>query len=117
MLSIYVYQKCSTCRDALKWLDARGISYQVIAIRDTPPSVAELQTVATAMGGEIRRLFNTSGIDYREMGMKDKFHTMTEVAALELLSTHGNLVKRPFVIGDGVALVGFKIVEWERTWP
>lgn len=114
---MYIYQKCSTCRDAMKWLDARGIPYEVAAIRDTPPSVAELKAVAAALGGEIKKLFNTSGIDYREMGMKDKIPAMTEAAALELLSTHGNLVKRPFVLGDGVALVGFKAAEWERAWP
>jgi arsenate reductase (glutaredoxin) len=100
----------------MKWLKARGVPYQVTAIRDTPPTVAELMTVAAAFGGEIRKLFNTSGIDYREMGMKDRLPEMTEAEALALLSTHGNLVKRPFVIGDGVALVGFKVADWERTW-
>ncbi len=113
MLTVYIYQKCSTCRDALKWLDAREIGYQVKAIRETPPTVKELEIMLAATGGELRRIFNTSGVDYREMGMKDRLATMTEAEALELLSTHGNLVKRPFVIGDGKALVGFKPAAWE----
>jgi arsenate reductase (glutaredoxin) len=112
MLTIYTYQKCGTCREALKWLDARGISYQVKAIRETPPTVAELKMTLAAVGGDLRRLFNTSGIDYRELGMKDKLPEMSETEALELLATNGNLVKRPFVTGSGKALVGFKQAVW-----
>ncbi len=112
MITIYIYQKCSTCRDALKWLDERRIDYQVRAIRETPPTVKELETMLAALGGEVRKIFNTSGMDYREMGMKDKLPAMTDAEALKLLATHGNLVKRPFVVGDGKALVGFKAAEW-----
>ena len=112
MLTIYTYQKCGTCREALKWLDARGISYQVKPIRETPPTVAELKTMLAAMGGDLRKLFNTSGVDYRELGMKDRLPEMAETEALELLATNGNLVKRPFVTGCGKALVGFKQTVW-----
>lgn len=112
MLTIYTYQKCGTCSEALKWLDARGISYQVKAIRETPPTVAELETMLAAQGGELRRIFNTSGIDYRELGMKDKLPEMSQQEALELLATNGNLVKRPFITGCGKALVGFKETVW-----
>ena len=112
MLTIYTYQKCGTCREALKWLDARGISYQVKPIRETPPTVAELKTMLAAMGGDLRKLFNTSGVDYRELGMKDRLPEMAETEALELLATNGNLVKRPFVTGRGKALVGFKQAVW-----
>ncbi|RYD32318.1 MAG: arsenate reductase family protein [Verrucomicrobiaceae bacterium] len=112
MLTVHAYQKCSTCRDALKWLTARGIPHEVKAIRETPPSVTELKTVLQATGGDIRKLFNTSGVDYRELGMKDKLPTLSEAEALELLSKNGNLVKRPFVLGDGKALVGFKESDW-----
>lgn len=112
MLTIYTYQKCGTCREALKWLDTRGISYQVKAIRETPPTVAELETMLAAQGGELRRIFNTSGIDYRELGMKDKLPEMSQQEALKLLATNGNLVKRPFVSGCGKALVGFKETVW-----
>ena len=115
MLTVYAYQKCSTCRDALKWLTARGIPHEVKAIRETPPTVTELKTVLSGTGGDLRKLFNTSGVDYRELGMKDKLPTITENEALELLSTNGNLVKRPFVLGDGKALVGFKEAEWAEA--
>lgn len=96
-------------------MEARGITHRVKAIRETPPGVAELRTMLKAHGGELRRLFNTSGIDYRELGLKDRLPALTEAAALDLLHANGNLVKRPFVIGDGVAMVGFKPEVWERT--
>ena len=112
VLTIYIYQKCGTCREAIKWLDARGISYHVKAIRETPPSLAELKTMLAAMGGDVRKLYNTSGVAYRELGMKDKLQTMHETDVLELLTTNGNLVKRPFLIANGKALVGFKEAEW-----
>lgn len=112
MLTVYAYQKCSTCRDAQKWLTARGIPHEVKAIRETPPTVTDLKTVLQATGGDIRKLFNTSGVDYRELGMKDKLPAMSEAEALKLLSTNGNLVKRPFALGGGKALVGFKESDW-----
>jgi arsenate reductase len=115
MLTVYIYQKCSTCRDALKWLDGHGIPYQMKAIRETPPGVAELKTALGLMDGQIRRLFNTSGIDYRALGIKDQLPAMSESEALALLSQNGNLVKRPFLIGDGIALAGFKAEVWEQT--
>jgi arsenate reductase (glutaredoxin) len=110
VIILYGYEKCSSCRDAMKWLDAHGLDYEVRAIRETPPSVPELRA---ALAGGIRRLFNTSGMDYRELGMKDKLPGMDETTALELLASHGNLVKRPFVIGSGITLVGFKPAEWQ----
>ena len=116
MLTVYVYQKCSTCRDAVKWLRARKIDYQEKAIRETPPSAAELKAVLAATGGDIRKLFNTSGVDYRELGMKDKLPRMSEAEALELLAANGNLVKRPFVTGDKKGLVGFKEAEWATAF-
>jgi arsenate reductase len=115
MFIVYVYQKCSTCRDALRWLDGQGIPYQVKAIRETPPGVAELREALALLGGDIRKLFNSSGMDYRAMGMKEKLPGMSETGALELLSTHGNLVKRPFLIGGGKALAGFKPELWRKT--
>ena len=115
MLTVYVYQKCSTCRDALKWLDENGIAHQVKMIRETPPTPAELKTALDAFGGELRKIFNTSGMDYRALGFKDQLPTMSESAAFELLSKNGNLVKRPFLIGEGKALVGFKVDQWRKT--
>lgn len=112
---VYVYQKCSTCRDALKWLDAHGIEHQIRAIRETPPSVAELRAALDACGGELKRLINTSGNDYRALGLKDKLPSLTDDEVLALLSQNGNLVKRPFLMGDGVTLNGFKPDVWKKA--
>ncbi len=115
MFRVYIYQKCSTCRDATRWLDDHRIAYVALPIRETPPTPAELETALRILGNDLRKLFNTSGMDYRALGMKDKLPAMTEAQAFDLLSRHGNLVKRPFVIGDGVALVGFKPEVWEKA--
>lgn len=116
MITIYVYQKCSTCRDALKWLDSRKVSYEVKAIRETPPSATELEEMLNARGGDLRKIFNTSGLDYRELGLKDQLPTMSEAEAFALMGGNGNLVKRPFLLGDGKALVGFKEADWEAAF-
>lgn len=117
MLKIYTYSGCSTCKNATKWLKAKNVSYQEIPIRETPPTIPELQAVLAAQNAELRALFNTSGQDYRELGMKDKLPTMTTDAALELLSQQGNLVKRPFAIDSEkkVFLVGFKEGAWAES--
>lgn len=114
MLTVYTYSSCSTCRDATKWLRARGVAFVEKPIRETPPSVSELKAMLKHLGGssELRRLFNSSGQDYRAMGLKDKLPTMSEAEALALLTKQGNLVKRPFVIGAGVGLVGFDESRW-----
>lgn len=117
MLTVYVYQKCSTCRDALKWLAAREIPHQVKAIRETPPPPVELAAALAAFGGDLRKIFNTSGIDYRALRLKDRLSAMNESEAFDLLSKNGNLVKRPFLIGEGKVLVGFKQAEWEKSLP
>lgn len=115
MLTVHVYQKCGSCREALKWLDAHGIPHEVKAIRETPPGPAELKTALKLLGGDIRKLFNTSGMDYRALGLKDQLPSMCEDDAINLLSRNGNLVKRPFVLGKGVALTGFKPETWSQT--
>lgn len=116
MITFYRYQKCSTCRDAQKWLDARGVDYQVKEIRETPPADAELKAMLDAHNGDLKKIFNTSGMDYRELGLKDQLPTMTESQAFALMRKNGNLVKRPFVIGDGKAVVGFKPDAWEKAF-
>ena len=85
------------------------------AIRETPPTSAELETALKALG-DLRKIFNTSGMDYRAMGLKDQLPGMTQAAAFELLGKNGNLVKRPFLIGEGKVLVGFKEPEWRKTF-
>jgi arsenate reductase len=114
-MKVYGYTGCGTCRKAWKWLDAKGIAYSALAIRETPPSVAELKQVLTAVGGDLKRLFNTSGGDYKALDLKSKLPGMAVEEALALLSANGNLCKRPLVLGQGVALVGFKVEEWEAA--
>jgi len=109
---LYAYAGCGTCRKAIAWLSARGIEVEMIPIRENPPSVVELKTMLGRQGGVLRRLFNTSGQDYRALGLKDTLPGLSEEEALELLAAKGNLVKRPFLLGPGVGLVGFKEEEW-----
>ena len=115
MVSVYAYKNCDTCRKALKWLGEHGVAHEVKAIRDTPPTAQELLVAVNAFKGDLRPLFNTSGTDYRELGLKDKLPKMSTEEAVSLLSGNGNLVKRPFLIGDGVVLVGFKEDEWKQA--
>jgi arsenate reductase (glutaredoxin) len=111
-MKVFTYKNCSTCKKATKWLSERGIAFEEIAIRDKPPSVAELKAMLSYRNGELRTLFNTAGGDYRELNMKEQLPTMPEADALKLLAGRGNLVKRPFLLGEGFGLVGFKEPEW-----
>lgn len=115
-LTVYTYANCDTCRRAVKWLRAEGVDFVEQPIRETPPSPAELRTMLAAHGGELRRLFNTSGRDYREQKLGEKLPNLTPDAALKLLAANGNLVKRPFAIGPGVALTGFDATAWQTTF-
>ena len=115
-LKIYTYKNCGTCQKALKWLDAQGIRYNNVPIRETPPKVAELKTMLAAMDGNIKKLFNVAGQDYRALNMKEKLPALSEKEALKLLAGNGNLVKRPFVLGDGAATVGFKEDVWAELF-
>jgi len=115
MLKIYAYKNCDTCRKAIKWLSGRKIKHEILAIRETPPTLTELRIMLQAQG-ELRKLFNTSGRDYKELGLKDKFPKLSEAEALTLLVSNGNLVKRPFVLGKNMALLGFKQGEWEEIF-
>ena len=112
-MKFYQYKNCSTCRKAQKWLDAQGVDYEMIDITQQPPSVAELETMLAGQDGTLRKLFNTSGLEYRALDMKTRLPGMPTDEALGLLSGNGKLVKRPFLIGDGVTLVGFKEEDWQ----
>ena len=112
VLKIYTYENCDTCRRAVKWLKAHELGFDEHPIRERPPSIAELHTMLVAYDGELRRLFNTSGGDYREQKLGEKLPGMSETAALALLAGNGNLVKRPFLLGGKVALVGFDDKVW-----
>jgi arsenate reductase (glutaredoxin) len=109
---IYTYAKCSTCRLATQWLRRHGLVFEERPIRETPPAMTELRAMLAAQGDEMRRLFNTSGRDYRALGLGDKLASTSEADAFALLRGNGNLVKRPFLLGPRAALVGFN----EKTW-
>ena len=116
-LKIYTLAQCSTCRRATQWLRAHGFGFEERAIRETPPTLPELRGMLAAHGGEIRRLFNTSGLEYRAQKLSEKLPGLGASAALALLAGNGSLVKRPFLIGDGVALVGFNEAQWAAALP
>ncbi|MEO6848708.1 MAG: Spx/MgsR family RNA polymerase-binding regulatory protein [Chthoniobacterales bacterium] len=115
MLKVYTYAKCSTCRNAVKFLQSQNIPFKDIPIRETPPSLKELQGMLSAYQGQIRKLFNTSGLDYRAAGLGVKLPKMKDKDALSLLTTNGNLVKRPFAIDEKTHLVGFDETVWRNA--
>ncbi|MGB0416169.1 MAG: arsenate reductase family protein [Coraliomargarita sp.] len=115
MLKLYTYTNCGTCKKATKWLAEQGIGFEEHPIRETPPSVDELKCQLAYQNGELRKLFNTAGGDYRELNLKERLASMSQSQALELLASRGNLVKRPFVLGAGFGLVGFKQDVWEAA--
>jgi arsenate reductase (glutaredoxin) len=115
MVKVYAYSKCDTCRRALKFLRERRIVFREIAIRETPPTLPELRAMLTARGN-IRNLFNTAGADYKALGLSAKLSKLSETEALALLAKNGNLVKRPFLSGEGVNLVGFNAIEWQAAF-
>src|SRR3978361_1197504 len=106
-LVVYQYPQCSTCRKALKWLAARGIAFESIDIVQNPPSKAELRQALKGAAIPLRKLFNTSGVSDREGRLGGRLVTMTEADAIDALAKDGKLIKRPIVLGKGVALVGF----------
>ena len=107
------YPPCSTCRKAKKWLDANGISYTDRHIKENNPTYEELKTWYTISGLPLKKFFNTSGLIYKDMGLKDKLPTMSGEEQLKLLATNGMLVKRPLVVGPDYVLTGFREQEWQ----
>ncbi|HVV85885.1 MAG TPA: Spx/MgsR family RNA polymerase-binding regulatory protein [Kofleriaceae bacterium] len=112
-LKVFQYPKCSTCRNAMKWLDAHGVAYEKVDIVEQPPSRALLAKAAKAAGLSPKKMFNTSGESYRSGGFKAKLDTMSDAAALAALAADGKLIRRPLVVGDDLALVGFKPDDWQ----
>ena len=108
------YPKCSTCKKAEQYLQAKGLSFTVRDIKTDNPTADELRTWHVASGLPLKRFFNTSGNLYKQLGLKDKLPTMSEDEQLELLASDGMLVKRPLVIYDGGVLVGFKQAEYDE---
>ncbi len=108
------YAKCTTCRKAKKWLDENGVVYTDRPIKEQNPTAQELRLWQEKSGLPLRKFFNTSGLLYKQMALKDKLPTMTEDEMLALLATDGMLVKRPLLVGEDFVLVGFKEAEWAR---
>ena len=107
------YPPCTTCKKAAAWLEAHGLSYSPRHIKEENPTYEELKTWYKISGLPLKRFFNTSGLQYKALGLKDKLPTMTEEAQLRLLATDGMLVKRPIIVtDDDVVLTGFKEAEW-----
>ncbi|MDD3184780.1 MAG: arsenate reductase family protein [Anaerostipes sp.] len=109
------YPPCSTCKKAKKWLDEQGVSYEARHMKEENPTAEELKVWHEKSGLPLKRFFNTSGMIYRELGLKDKLPTMSEEEQYELLATDGMLVKRPLVVGDDFVLTGFRVQQWEET--
>ncbi|MBS6479930.1 MAG: arsenate reductase family protein [Dialister sp.] len=109
------YPKCSTCQRAKKWLDSHKIEYDDRHIIENNPTKEELKLWISKSNKPIKKFFNTSGMLYREMKLKDKLLQMTEDEQLDLLSSNGMLVKRPLVVGENFVLTGFKEKEWGET--
>ena len=109
MMYLFIhYPKCSTCQKAKKWLEAQGVAFEARHIVEENPTAEELSKWIAASGQPVKKFFNTSGLKYKELGLKDKLPSMTDEEQIALLATDGMLVKRPLVIGNGVVLAGFK---------
>lgn len=114
MLKFICYPKCTTCQKAKKWLDDNKIEYELRDIKQDNPTLEELTEWYKKSGLPLKKFFNTSGLLYKSMDLKNKLPNMTETEMLGLLSTDGMLVKRPILVGNDFVLVGFKEVEWNE---
>ena len=111
-LTFYAHPGCSTCTVARQWLVRHGVSFTEKDIRTTPPGLAELRTMLAAHDGKLSRVSNTSGIEYRSQRLSARLPPLAPEEALRLIGSNGMFVKRPFLIGPGVALAGFKEAAW-----
>ena len=114
MLKYICYPKCTTCQKARKWLDDNGIEYELRDIKINNPTLSEITEWYRKSGLTLKKFFNTSGLLYKSLDLKNKLPGMTEEEMLSLLSTDGMLVKRPIVVGEDFVLVGFKEDEWSK---
>ena len=114
MIKFICYPKCTTCQKALRWLDDKKIEYELRDIKENNPSLEELSAWYKMSGLPLKKFFNTSGLLYKSMAIKDKLPTMSDEEQLKLLATDGMLVKRPLVVGEDHVLVGFKESEWNK---
>ena len=112
---VYQYPKCTTCKKALKWMVEKKVDYAPIHIVDETPDEKMLKAIIEKSGLPFKKFFNTSGLKYRELGLKDKLAAMTLDEAVKLLASDGMLIKRPLLVGENLVLVGFKEAQWEDT--
>lgn len=113
MVKFICYPKCTTCQKAKKWLDDNGVEYEIRDIKADNPTLDELKKWYALSGLPLKKFFNTSGLLYKSMALKDKIPSMSEDEMLSLLATDGMLVKRPLLVSDDFVLVGFKEAEWK----
>ena len=109
------YPKCTTCRKAKKWLEEKGIAFEERHIKENNPTIEELKDWHRKSGLPLKKFFNTSGLLYKELKLKDKLTTMSEDEQYRLLASDGMIVKRPILIGDGFVLIGFNETEWKAV--
>lgn len=115
-ITYYGYPNCGTCKKAKAWLDAEGVSYHEVHIVETPPSKEQLRKMVEISELPLKKFYNTSGMKYRELGLKDKISTMTDDEQFELLASEGMLIKRPLVTNGLKATVGFKESDFAENW-
>lgn len=111
------YPKCTTCQRAKSYLDAKGVSCEIRDIKLENPTAEELRAWWKASGSPLKKFFNTSGLQYRALDLKDKLPSMSEEEQLRLLASDGMLVKRPILVGDNFVLTGFRQAEWDEVLP
>ena len=112
-MKVYQYEKCESCKKAIRWLKEKKITFFPIPIREKPPTKKEILQMILSHGGNLKKLFNTSSKDYRDPKIKNLIPTLSEDQIISLLQENGNLIRRPFVVGDKIALQGFKPDLWE----
>ena len=113
-MKVFSYNKCGTCRNAIKYLETKKIKFEVIDITENPPSKNILKLAIKAKG--LQKVFNTSGVQYRELKIKEKLKSMTEKEAIDLLASNGRLIKRPIAVKKDKITVGFNVDEYEQVW-
>lgn len=116
MITYYAYPKCTTCRKAKSWLEQNGVEYNEIHIAENPPTKEQLTEIYKTSGLELKKFFNTSGLVYRSLSLKDKLSDMTEEQQLELLASDGMLIKRPLAWDGKQVTLGFKEEDYRASW-
>ena len=115
-MKIWKYNRCGSCRKALKYLEEKNLSFTELEILETPPTKEELYTMLGYLDGNIKKLFNTSGVKYREGNFKEKIKNLTNDKAIEILSKEGALIKRPFILTQNTGTVGFNKETWDELF-